>query len=350
MNSSSRANVDSGALYNAACVAAQLTRILKGSDPTDIAAWQQRALDLLKQSYALGHSGSAGVENGPDFAPLYDAPAFQTLVAELVTRNAMQECGGEGETSSPGWRRPVPGRSSSRRLVRRSRRMAAPWRWQSVLRRIRAQPQVTVIWQRPLPAPAPVRPWDPVERTMFIEHFPNWSGSVEKLVDVLQKEDNAPLRSGISLALGSIENPNTEAKQAWEPVLGDWHQGEPDSGVHSATGWALRAWSVPMPNLEKGTQPSADFQWRVTKKGLTMIRIRKGEVQVPEDQEAGEEPQDDPHRGGVLAERLRSNRRAVRGVSERRGGGEIEQLTNWSGRRHPTILRCPLSKSVGMTR
>ena len=51
------------ALYNAACVAAQLTRILKDRDPTELATYKQRALELIRRAYEKGHTGNAGIEN-----------------------------------------------------------------------------------------------------------------------------------------------------------------------------------------------------------------------------------------------------------------------------------------------
>ncbi len=119
--------------------------------------------------------------------------------------------------------------------------------------------------------------WDPIQRTMFIEHFPKWAGSVDKLVKAVKTTHDNPLRSGIVLAIGSITEPTTDAKQAWEPVLGKWHRNETDSGLHSATGWALRSWGLSVPNLEAGHRNG--FDWYVTKTGLTMIRIPAGQVE-----------------------------------------------------------------------
>ena len=101
-----------------------------------------------------------------------------------------------------------------------------------------------------LPVPGGTPAWDPVQRTTFIEWFPKWSGNVGTLKAVLDAADDAPLRSGISLALGSLTEVSAETKQAWEPVLANWHTRHPDSGVHSAAGWALRSWGLSPPTIE----------------------------------------------------------------------------------------------------
>ncbi len=160
-------------------------------------------------------------------------------------------------------------------------------------------------------------PWDPVQRTMFIEHFPKWSGSVEKLVDVVDGTSDASLRSGMALALGSITEPTAEAKRAWEPVLSAWHTGEIDSGVHSASGWALRSWNLGLPDLPKGER-----------EGFELVRVREGPDHDPYSRwgsgtpggPSGRRSQDDPGRKRLLAQRPRSHGRPVPGVLGRREG------------------------------
>ena len=66
------------------------------------------------------------------------------------------------------------------------------------------------------------------------------------------------LRSGICLGIGSTpaEQLTEETKQAWQPVLADWYQHEPDKGVHSAAGWALRHWQRQLPTIAASKQPA----------------------------------------------------------------------------------------------
>ena len=94
------------------------------------------------------------------------------------------------------------------------------------------------------PISSDATPWDPVQRTMFIEWFPKWSGNVEKLTTVLNACNDSSLRSGFSLALGSIPQVEADAKKAWEPVFANWFMHQPDSGVHSAAGWAMCSWGL----------------------------------------------------------------------------------------------------------
>ncbi len=132
------------------------------------------------------------------------------------------------------------------------------------------------LWHRPAP---PTMKWDPIQRTMFIEQFPKWSGDWLKLADVLRDTRDSALRSAMSLALGGIDEPNDLAKQKWEQVLEAWHREQPDSGTHSASGWTLRRWGL-SPEIPKEPQFHKEHNWRTTKTGLTLIRIPAGEVQA----------------------------------------------------------------------
>lgn len=121
--------------------------------------------------------------------------------------------------------------------------------------------------------------WDPVERTTYVEQFPKWSGNVERLVDVLTETQDASLQSGMCLAIGSIREASTEERNAWEPLLTEWHESETDSGVHSASAWALRSLGLRVPEVVQGER--AGFKWFTTRTGLTMIRIPAGQVHRP---------------------------------------------------------------------
>ena len=124
--------------------------------------------------------------------------------------------------------------------------------------------------------------FDPVQRTMFIDWFPKWSGSVKNLVGVVGDSENSSLRSGLCLAIGSLEEPTADVKKAWQGLWIDWHVTQSDSGTHSASGWALRAWGLPVPGVSTQELLRPDVEWHVTKAGLTMIRIPAGVVELPE--------------------------------------------------------------------
>ena len=132
-------------------------------------------------------------------------------------------------------------------------------------------------------SPGP-QPWDPIQRTRFIECFPTWSGSVQELAGRLRDTDNISLRSGICLAVGSVKEPSADAKKAWRLLWAQWHASQPDSGTHSATGWALRTGQCPLPEIPPQQPNPKGFDWQLTKTGLTMIRIRAGEVEGATDE------------------------------------------------------------------
>lgn len=136
--------------------------------------------------------------------------------------------------------------------------------------------------------------FDPIQRTVFIRSFPIWSGPVEKLVDEelvkgVKPADDASLRSGISLAIGSITEPSKEARTAWEGVLRDWYVNKADSGTHSAAEWALRSWGLSIKHDGIHTGERKGWDWCVTETGLTMIHIPAGQVKTPQDDEGERE-------------------------------------------------------------
>ena len=40
----------------------------------------------------------------------------------------------------------------------------------------------------------------------------------------------------------------------------DWHRRQPDTGTHSASGWALRQWRLPLPELTPGEPERSEEQ------------------------------------------------------------------------------------------
>ena len=269
---------DSEELYHAACLAAQVARAATQHDARTAADLRRQSLDLLRTAVLRGWHDVNQLQSDPDLVPLREETDFAALVTQLA---ASRYYAGLWRSRLPFETRVLCDLPLEEQRRRCEEHHADGFRPMAVAVGVLdgpAQPTSATIWYRPLP-PIPVA--DLVERTMFIEYFPQWSGSVEKLVDALQAVDDAPLRSGIVLAIGSIENAAVEAKQAWEPVLSDWHGTQPDSGVHGAVAFALRSWGLPVPTSEKRGQLPAEFEWRATKKGLTMIRIPAGRIERP---------------------------------------------------------------------
>ena len=57
---------------------------------------------------------------------------------------------------------------------------------------------------------------------------------LEAITTVLDAaNDNAPLRSGISLCIGSLTEVSAETKQIWKPVLAHWHTQQAASATNS---------------------------------------------------------------------------------------------------------------------
>ena len=138
------------------------------------------------------------------------------------------------------------------------------------------------------PTSADPQPWDPIQQTMFIEYFSSWSGSVEKLADVVRTCTDKSLRSGMCLAIGSVREPTAAAKAVWQEVWAHWHESQPDSGTHSATWWALRTWRLTLPEIRKPWLNPERFDWQLTNTGLTMIRIPAGVTASPTDPVLGQ--------------------------------------------------------------
>ena len=66
-------------------------------------------------------------------------------------------------------------------------------------------------------------------------------------------------------------------RSAWQTVLTAWFRDQPDSGTHSAAGWALQQWQVDLPALATSSQPDENRDWFVNSLGMTMVKIRPGQ-------------------------------------------------------------------------
>ena len=85
---------------------------------------------------------------------------------------------------------------------------------------------------------------NPIQRTVLVDTFPAWHGSVEQLATDLRSVEDGEFRSGLAMAIGSIADDELTpgAKQGWQVVFDDWYRTAPDAATHSASGWALRNW------------------------------------------------------------------------------------------------------------
>ncbi len=119
---------------------------------------------------------------------------------------------------------------------------------------------------------------DPVQRNVFVELLATWQGDAVKLAGLARTLTDLDLRSGVCLGLGGTppEQLTEEAKQAWNPVLGDWFQQDLDKTMHSATGWTLRNWQLELPTINPSKQPDSGRQWFVNQAGMTFLKISRG--------------------------------------------------------------------------
>ena len=117
---------------------------------------------------------------------------------------------------------------------------------------------------------------DPEQRTLFIDEFPKWDLDLKTVLDAVRDSDSPALRSGICLAVGQIpvKNVTDSEKGSWSSVASQWFVKHSDSSTHSATGWLLRHWNLPLPQIPKPYEILPTRDWFVVKtSGATMLRV-----------------------------------------------------------------------------
>ena len=116
------------------------------------------------------------------------------------------------------------------------------------------------------------------QRAQFISEFARWCRDVDIgiLAEISSGVKNPNVRTGIALAIGSIKRPGARSKEEWKKVLKSWHR-SPDGATHSASGWALRQWSLDP--LDKPTdRPSRTASYWHTPQHITMLKVSPGSV------------------------------------------------------------------------
>jgi len=187
---------------------------------------------------------------------------------------------------------------------------------------------------------------DPGQRTIFIHEFPQWEWhlpnrtiDLSQLAESVAESKASGLRSGISLAVGSIpvgqtQELNPTALRSWSELASRWVTEHSDTSTHSAAKWLLRRWQRPQPMVPDQAQVRADRDWFVNSAGMTMLRIRPPALE-PQPEVTLDDPLESFSR--------RSCRIRTTTLKNRRIGME------WTLRlaRQPIIL---LSRLVGTTR
>jgi formylglycine-generating enzyme required for sulfatase activity len=111
-------------------------------------------------------------------------------------------------------------------------------------------------------------------RTWFIHEFPSWELDLGEVIERVANTDSPALRSGISLAIGSIaaNRVSPDIKERMSQVATKWYS-LPDSSTHSAVAWLMREWGIAEPTLPDANPLVEGRNWFVNSQGVTFVRI-----------------------------------------------------------------------------
>ncbi len=123
---------------------------------------------------------------------------------------------------------------------------------------------------------------DPIQRIQLIETIPQWHGPVSELLEMADRFDASSYRSGVCMAIGSIplDQMSSHEIEIVTPTIMDWYRHTEDAATHSAAGWLLRQWNLPLPKVSPHSIPLKDRNWYVNKIGMTMIRVESGDAAI----------------------------------------------------------------------
>jgi serine/threonine protein kinase len=116
---------------------------------------------------------------------------------------------------------------------------------------------------------------DPEQRTLFIHEFPKWDVDLKVVLEAVRNCQSPALRSGICLAAGQVpvERVVDADKESWKSVVSEWFLVCSDTSTHSAAGWLLRRWMLPIPQIPQAHEITLHRDWFVNSVGSTMLRI-----------------------------------------------------------------------------
>ena len=118
---------------------------------------------------------------------------------------------------------------------------------------------------------------DTENRTLFIAEFPRWEVDLATVMSAVKNSDSPELRSGVLLAVGqrAVESLNHADKLSWQALASNWFAENGDTSTHSAAGWLLRNWKLPLPEIPTQYEIRRDRDWYVVKStGAMILRIR----------------------------------------------------------------------------
>jgi formylglycine-generating enzyme required for sulfatase activity len=129
---------------------------------------------------------------------------------------------------------------------------------------------------------------DPTDRTTFIHGFKLWHGDLRSLADLLEPSKEDSFLSGLCAALGQIEPDNLgdHEKEALHHALSVVYTEAPGPGAHSAAGWALRQWQLPLPAVPA----TAGRHWFVNAFGMNLLQMQAGTFVMGDPQEQDSRP------------------------------------------------------------
>lgn len=108
----------------------------------------------------------------------------------------------------------------------------------------------------------------------FVHRMSTWRSDDSRMPGVVSAVSDPDLGFALCLAIGSTpaEQLTETSRSACEAFLSKWHQEDADSGVHSASGWALRKLGLPEPPLPTNDRESEE-SWHTNRLGMTMIEL-----------------------------------------------------------------------------
>lgn len=117
---------------------------------------------------------------------------------------------------------------------------------------------------------------DPEQRTLFVDEFPRWDLDLKIVLAAVRDSDSPALRSGVCLSVGQfpVETISDIDKESWKSLASQWYMEHADTSTHSAAGWFLRHWKLPLPEIPNPEQISRQRDWFVNSVGSTMLRVR----------------------------------------------------------------------------
>ena len=116
---------------------------------------------------------------------------------------------------------------------------------------------------------------NPFERTILISVLSRWHGEIGQLASNAARSSDDAVRTAVSLGLGHVATEELDQEMVRQVVstLAGWYSTAPNAELHSAAGWALNKWKIPLPKIDSSTRLSRPAEWRINSLGMTMIQL-----------------------------------------------------------------------------